>query len=121
MPDDGALMMTGTQIFTANASWGGLVLPPVLTLVVGITPAPFLEITGDFAKTAEAIAWEQAWPARKRALLGNTALLWTGLGPIVARTELRREDATLVVRTTATSDELLRTLNAITTMLAFHP
>jgi len=85
---------------------------------VGTTPAPALSITTDFEKRADAVAWERAWPSRKRALLGNPAVLLAGLGPILGRVELRREDDTVFIRTTATHEELMRTLNTITTLLA---
>jgi hypothetical protein len=132
MPEGGVLMMTASNIFRTGkpatdagaeavpaASWDGLVLPAVLSLVVGTSPEPSVEITCDFDRRADAVAWERQWPARKRALLGNPAVLLAGLGPIVGRIELRREDDTVFIRTTATREELLRTLNTITTLLAF--
>jgi hypothetical protein len=100
------------------ASWDGLVLPAVLSLVVGTTPEPSVEVTCDFDQRADAVAWERQWPARKRALLGNPAVLLSGVGPIVGRIELRREDETVFIRTTATREELLRILNTVTTLLA---
>jgi hypothetical protein len=131
MPEDGVLMMTGSGIFrqgrraegdggaaTPAANWDGLPLPGVLTLVVGTTPGPFLEITGDFERRQDALAWEREWPNRKRQLLGSAAVLFGGVGPIVSRIEVRREEDTIFVRTTATKEELLRVLNTVTALAA---
>ncbi len=131
MPDDGVLMMTAAGIFAgsrrpgaagpaAPARWDGLALPAVLTMVVGTTPGPTLDVTAEFEQRADAVAWEKEWPARKRALLGNAAVLLTGVGAILARVELRREDDIVFIRTTASHEELMRLLNTIVALLAFQ-
>jgi hypothetical protein len=82
-------------------------------MVAGTSPTSFLELTSHFAAEAEARAWEGEFPGWKQKLLGNPLVLLAGLNPIVSRAELRREDRTIVLRTTATSEETRRLLQMI--------
>lgn len=88
-------------------------LPRVLSLAAGVAPTTFLELTAEFGAAAQAAAWEMEWPAWKAKLLGNPLVLLAGLNPIVSRAELRRDDATVLLRTTATGEETRRVLQMI--------
>jgi hypothetical protein len=138
MPENAVLMMTATNLLkTASAAGrrGGLVipgnegtgddaggvvppgapapLPRVLSLVAGMTPTPFLELTGEFGAAGHAEAWEARWPVWRQQLLGNPLLLLSGLNPIVARADLERDGKVVVLRTTATAEETRRILQMI--------
>ncbi len=91
-------------------------LPAVASLVMGLAPAPYIELTAEFADENAAKAWEVEWPSLKRKALGNPLLLLGGLAPLVARAELRREDHIIIVRTTSTTEEALRILQMAATL-----
>ncbi len=130
LPDGAVLMMTASNLLGSGgrrrpgraaapeiAAPGGLTLPPFATVVVGTAPRPFLEATGEFARTSDAIAWAERWPGLKQTLLGSPLLLLSGFSAIVARTEATREDAAFMLRTTASQEEMRRVLATIANLM----
>jgi hypothetical protein len=133
LPDDAVLMMTASNVLGAGrrsrgggaapelSGPGGLPLPPYASVIVGVDPRPFLETTAEFARAADAKAWEARWPGLKQTLLGSPLLLLSGFGSIVARAEIQREDGTVTLRTTGTHEELRRVLGTISQLLGGGP
>ena len=121
MPEDAVLMMTAAGLFQARAPAGpgepDLAPPALATAVVGTTPAPFLELTAEFAEVEGAVAWERQWPGLKERLTASPLVLISGLLPVIAHAELRRDEAVVSLRTTASHAELLRVLGMITGLL----
>jgi hypothetical protein len=121
MPEDAVLMMTAAGLFQARAPSGpgqpDLAPPALATAVVGTTPAPFLELTAEFAEVEAAAAWERQWPGLKERLTASPLVLISGLLPVIAHAELRRDEAVVSLRTTASHAELLRVLGMITGLL----
>ena len=130
LPDGAVLMMTASNLLSSGGrrrpgrapapeltAPGGLTLPPYATVVVGTAPRPFLEATAEFARTADAIAWENRWPGLKQTLLGSPLLLLSGFSSIVARTEATRDDAAFILRTTASQEEMRRVLATIANLM----
>jgi hypothetical protein len=129
LPDGAVLMMTASNLLGAGrrgrggapapALTGpeGLALPPYASVIVGVDPRPFLETTAEFERATDARAWEARWPGLKQTLLGSPLLLLSGFGAIVARAEIQREDATLILRTTGSHEELRRVLGTIAQLL----
>jgi len=88
-------------------------MPGVISMVAGTTPTPFLEIGAEFAAEQQARIWEGEWPGWKQKLLGNPLVLLAGLNPLVSRAEVERADRSIVLRTTATSEETRRLLQMV--------
>jgi hypothetical protein len=123
VPEDAVLVMTATNLLKARgdskepsangAAFGAGLrggLPDLASLVVRTAPSPLIEVKADFAQESSARDWQIEWPGLKQQVLGNPLLLLGGLGGIVGRTELERDGKTVVLRTTAATDELLRIL-----------
>jgi hypothetical protein len=90
--------------------------PQALTLVVGIDPAPYLELVGEFESESEARSGERKFPLWKRSLMLNPVLLLGGFAPLVDRAELSREEKTLFLRASTTAEELQRLLAVVTNL-----
>jgi hypothetical protein len=124
-PDDAILSMSATNLMAARARRSdgpltgpnGLALPTFVTLNAGVTPAPFLEVSGQFAHASDAAAWAAAWPGWKQTLLGSPLLLLSGFSSIVARAEVEQDDRALAVRTNGSNEELRRLLAMIANLL----
>jgi hypothetical protein len=137
MPEEAVLMMTAANLLErrggragsptgaaaetppapALAGPGGLALPAVLSAIVGTTPTPFVELTAEFEKVADTEAWQQQWPGFRQKLLGNPLVLLGGIMPIVTRAELSRDGSTLILRTSATHEEMRRILGMVGNLL----
>jgi hypothetical protein len=127
MPDDAVLTMSAANMVSARGKGGaggiplkgpgGLQLPNFVTMNTGVTPSPFLELSGTFEHTSDAAAYAAAWPGWKQTLLGSPLLLLSGFSSIVARAELSQDDNTVVVRTTGSNEELRRLLATIANLL----
>ena len=105
MPDDAILMMTAANLTGRRAraapiadapeltAPGGLRLPEFATVVVGTTPAPFLQADGEFSRVADARAWQEQWPKLRQQLLASPFLLLSGFSGIVSGAEVNRRGA----------------------------
>jgi hypothetical protein len=127
MPDDAILTMSAANMVSARGKAGGgtvplagpngLPLPKFVTMNTGVTPSPFLELSGTFEHASDAAAYAAAWPGWKQTLLGSPLLLLSGFSSIVARAELSQDDNAVVVRTTGSNEELRRLLATIANLL----
>ncbi len=128
IPGDAAFVLTATNMLrptgtvvagTAGKIDGpvpvlpGLAMPSQISIMIGTIPTPFFEVRAEFDHEGEARSCEARWPAWKQGLLGNPLVLLARLDQLLGRTELRRDERTIVLRTTATSEELLRVLRMI--------
>ncbi len=111
----GGTVAPGTrgEIHDALPTLRGSAMPKVISLMIGTMSTPFLEIGAEFDDEHEARTWEAEWPAWKQNLLGNPLVLLAGMDPLVSRAELQRDERTIVLRTTATSEEIWRLLRMI--------
>ena len=132
LPDDAVFMVTLVNLFArpeasqvvpgtrgsvddgvrATGSYGPP--PQALTLVAGIDPEPYLELVAEFADQSEAQVWEDDFPSFRRRLMLNPVLLLARFAPLLGRAELSREERTLFLRTSATTEELQRLLAVVT-------
>jgi hypothetical protein len=127
MPEDAILTMSAANLVSARGKAGdaagplkgpgGLTLPSFVTMNVGVTPSPFLEISGQFRHASDAAAWAAAWPGWKQSLLGSPLLLLSGFSSIVARAELQQDDNAILLRTTGSNEELRRLLGTIANLI----
>ncbi len=85
-------------------------MPRALTVVLGVAPEPFFEVTADFAEEAEARRCEEAWAILQRKLRTNPYVVLGGLSSLVARVTAAREGSTVLLRLTASTDEAVRVL-----------
>jgi hypothetical protein len=90
--------------------------PQALTLVAGIDPEPYLELVAEFADQSEAQVWEDDFPSLRRRLMLNPVLLLARFAPLLGRAELSREERTLFLRASATTEELQRLLAVVTNL-----
>jgi hypothetical protein len=94
-----------------------LEVPRALSVVLGIEPEPFLEITATFPSEAEAKRWEATWPRLQRTVRTNPYVVLGGLAPLVNRLTSVREGDTVRLRLTATQDETVRLLQVAASAL----
>jgi hypothetical protein len=87
-----------------------LELPRALTVVLGVEPEPFLEITATFPGEVEARRWEATWPVLRAKLRTNPYVVLSGLSTLVARLTSTRDGSTVRLRLTATEEETVRLL-----------
>jgi hypothetical protein len=87
-----------------------LELPRALSVVLGVEPEPFLEITATFPSEAQAQRWEATWPVLKSKLRTNPYVVLGGLSPLVARLTSTRDGSAVLLRLTATEEETVRLL-----------
>ncbi len=134
VPDDAVLMLTAVNLWRVRAGGGGtavvrdaegpmaelggdLPLPVAMTLLSGLSPQPYVEVTIELADAAGARVWEPRLLAYKQKLLGNPLLLlggWTGL---LSRLHVERENERIIVRTTSSAVELRRILTSVSTLI----
>jgi hypothetical protein len=132
LPDDAVFMVTLVNLFVrqeasqvvpgtrgsvddgvrATGSYGPP--PQALTLVAGIDPEPYLELVAEFADQSGAQVWEDDFPSFRRRLMLNPVLLLGGFAPLIGRAELSREERTLFLRASVTTEELQRLLAVVT-------
>jgi len=93
----------------------GLPLPAVLTATLGIAPQPFADIDGAFGDEADAIAWENEWPALKRKMMSAPLVVLTGFSGLLGRVAVTRAGASIHIRVDATEMELVRILQLLAT------
>ncbi len=126
VPEDAVFVATATNLLRpgaiaadTGARGGGAegippprapAVPTQVSLLAGNGAAPYLEVRAEFQQEDEARASEAQWPAWKRELLANPLVLFARVDPLLSRTELERDGRTLVARTPASSEELLRLL-----------
>ncbi len=126
IPEDAAFVLTATNLLrpgggTVVASTSGKTdrallapgMPNQVSIMIGTVPTPFLEIRAEFDQENEAKSCEAQWPAWKQSLLGNPLVLIARVDPLLSGTQLQRDERTVVLRTTATSEEMLRVLRMI--------
>ncbi|HEX4403438.1 MAG TPA: hypothetical protein VH560_01330 [Polyangia bacterium] len=87
-----------------------LEVPRALTVVLGVAPVPYFEITAAYADEAAARRCEESWPTLQRKLRTNPYLVLGGLSSLAARITATREGATVRLRLTSSTDEAVRVL-----------
>jgi hypothetical protein len=87
-----------------------LELPRALTVVLGVEPQPFLEITATFPSEAEARRWEATWPVLKNKVRVNPYVVLGGLSPLVGRLTSTRDGSDVHLVLMATEEETVRLL-----------
>ncbi|HTA19572.1 MAG TPA: hypothetical protein VK989_09780, partial [Polyangia bacterium] len=87
-----------------------LEVPRALTVVLGIEPVPYFEITATYADEAAARRCEESWPALQRKLRTNPYLVLGGLSSLAARISATREGSAVRLRLTSSTDEAVRVL-----------
>jgi hypothetical protein len=87
-----------------------LEVPRALTVVMGVEPEPYFEITAAFADEAAARRCEESWPTLQRKLRTNPYLVLGGLSSLAARITATREGGTVRLRLTSSTDEAVRVL-----------
>ncbi|HSZ81941.1 MAG TPA: hypothetical protein VLA14_06655 [Polyangia bacterium] len=87
-----------------------LEVPRALTVVMGVAPEPYFEITAAFADEAAARRCEESWPTLQRRLRTNPYLVLGGLSSLAARITATREGGTVRLRLTSSTDEAVRVL-----------
>jgi hypothetical protein len=87
-----------------------LEVPRALTVVLGVEPVPYFELTATFADEAAARRCEESWPTLQRKLRTNPYLVLGGLSSMAARIAATREGATVRLRLTSSTDEAVRVL-----------
>lgn len=92
-------------------------LPEVLNIISGVEPEPFLELSLQMTTGADAEDVARRLPGLKQRALTNPLLLLGGYTGLVARAQIRREDETVTVRTTAGPQEMRRILYTITNLI----
>lgn len=126
IPEDAVFVATATNLLRPGAiavtpgarGAGAESVPPLrapasprqVSILAGNGAAPFLELRAEFEQEDDARASAAQWPAWKRELLANPLVLFARMDPLLSRTEVERDGRTLVVRTPASSEELLRLL-----------
>jgi hypothetical protein len=85
-------------------------IPRLLTIVLGVSPEPFIEITGEYEGEAEAQRWEDGWPAFLRKLRSNPYVVVGGFSRILTGATSTREGKVVKLRLTATTEETARLL-----------
>jgi hypothetical protein len=129
IPEDAVFVLTATNLLRSSSGTvvpgtrgeiddalrtpRGSAMPNVISIMIGTMSTPFLEIGAEFDDEHEARTWEAEWPAWKQNLLGNPLVLLAGLDPLVSRAKLQRDGRTVVLRTTARSEEIWRLLRMI--------
>jgi hypothetical protein len=92
-------------------------VPRALSVVLGVEPEPFIEITATFVSEAAAGRWEQMWPVLQRRLRSNPYVVLGGLSPLVGRLTSERDGADVRVRLTASQEETVRLLQVAASAL----
>ncbi len=132
VPEDAVFVLTATSLLSPGAVGAGArveidgrvvaapvpVVPDGISLLMGTLPAPFLEIRAEFEDEGHAKSCEAQWPAWKESLLANPLVLLSRVGPLVSSAQLRRDERTVVLRTTTTSEEMLRLLRIVGSLAA---
>ncbi len=137
MPPDAVAMVSATDLFSARrpssggdagthgvaatGTIGGMEVPKVANVSIGIDPSPFLDVVAEFADEEQARHWESAWPALHQKLKVNPYVLLTGFGALVARAELTRKGSTIHLRENATEAETLRLLQLVGRFMGAGP
>jgi hypothetical protein len=140
MPPDGVAMLSAVDIFSARglargldsvpgararpgaadgatprgqATILGLEVPKVMTVVIGVDPAPFVNVTAEFNLEADAVHWEREWPGLQRQLGMNPYFVFSGFSGVIRRTEVTRDGSSIHLHQSLTEGEALRILQVI--------
>jgi hypothetical protein len=95
-----------------------LVLPRSVTVMLGATPAPWVDVDASFINELEAQAWETDWPALQRAAEASPDLARIGFAPLASRATLARRGAVLHLHDAVTMDEAFELLRLARRALA---
>lgn len=130
LPPHAVAMLNAVDIFSARTLRRGLgavagsaptifdlPVPKVMTLVLGVDPRPFAELTAEFADEAAARRWEAAWPGLRNKLAVNPYLVLSGFVSLLGRVDLDREGAVVHLHQTATEGETIRLLQLVARFL----
>jgi hypothetical protein len=123
LPPNAVAMASAVDLLRRAAGVPVLVLgveidvPRAISVVLGIEPEPFIEITATFDSEAAARRWEAAWPALQRKLRTNPYVVLGGLSPLVARLTSTRDGKDARLHLTATEDETVRLLQVAASAL----
>ena len=96
----------------------GLPVPAALTVTLGVTPQPFADLDADFVNAADALRWEQEWPALIHKLLTNPLVIVTGFSGLIGRATLVRSETSLRIHVDATEQETTRILEFAATQMS---
>jgi hypothetical protein len=126
MPPDGVVMVNVADIIKPPASaapnqpalFYGIEVPPLLTAVVALADAPYLDINGVFKEEENAERWERAWPTLQRKLRTNPYLVLGGFSALIGRATLSRDGATVLLHLEISREETERLLALAATFLS---
>jgi hypothetical protein len=85
-------------------------IPRLLTVVLGVAPEPYVEITGEYEDEDQAQRWEAGWPALQRKLRNNPYIMVGGFSRVLNGATSTREGKLVKLRLTATTEETARLL-----------
>jgi hypothetical protein len=85
-------------------------IPRFITIVLGLDPQPYVELTGEYESEDEARRWETTWPTLLSKLRSNPYVVVGGFSRILNGATSEREGKVVKVRIKATTDETSRLL-----------
>ncbi len=100
---------------------GGMEVPRVITVSIGVEPSPFLDVVAEFDDEDQARHWEDTWPSLHQRFMTNPYVMITGFSTLVARAQLSRSGTTIHLRETASEGETLRLLQIVARFMGVDP